>query len=156
MLPLHFSLAQYTEHTYNLGSSPPHHAHFAYLCIFAVRGLHNIPSHTYKRTECPRGKTGLHKGCTHLLGDTEGNVDHTLKTTCKEWIQYHFWLLPTLCCKVPKHHSSMACKRWTAVRDPMREHIFCVPQLEATGQPTGRSVKVVTLKNSLWHVSDSL
>lgn len=68
----------------NPDPSPPHHAHFAYLCIFAVPGLRGTPSHTCERTEHPRGKTGLHRGCTCLVGDTEGSVDHTLKITHKE------------------------------------------------------------------------
>lgn len=47
------------------------------LCTCAVHGLDNSASHIGEHNECPRGRTGLHKSCTHLLGDTGGSVGHT-------------------------------------------------------------------------------
>lgn len=41
--------------------------------------LCNISAHIWEHKDCPGGKTGLGKGCTCLLGGTEGRVDHTLK-----------------------------------------------------------------------------
>lgn len=70
----------------------------AHLCTAAVRCLRNIASRTSEHSEQPRGKTGLGKGCTHLVGDTEGSVGHTLKVIRKELSSASLPAASVLCC----------------------------------------------------------
>lgn len=60
---------------------PPclHQARRAHLCTHAVPRLCNISAHIWEHKHRPGGRTGLGKGCTCLLGGTEGRADHTLK-----------------------------------------------------------------------------